>query len=87
MTEEQALAQKTLDLFNWYSPEHKFTQNKPGCTQEHLVNILNQVIDGNVSGSKAHRFIGWAQGVLCMEGYLTLDDARNINRKAIEELE
>ena len=48
---------------------------------------LAQVIDCEVTEAKAHRFIGWAQGVLCMEGYLSLDDARNLNRQVIEDLQ
>jgi len=87
MTEEQLLAKGTLDLFNWFHPAHEFSQDKPGCTRSHICVILQQVIDANVTGAKAHRFIGWAQGVMCMEGFLTLDQARDINRKVIEELE
>ena len=86
MTEEQLLAKATLKLFLWYDPAHLFTQDKPGCTKEHIQAILQQVIDGEVTGPKAHRLIGWAQGVLCMEGFMGLSDARNINRKVIEEM-
>ena len=87
MTEEQALARKTLDLFHWYDSAHEFTHNVPGCTQEHICDILQQVVDGIVTGGKANRFIGWAQSVLTIEGYITLDGSRNINREAIEELQ
>ena len=86
MTEEQKLAQGTLDVYHWFDASHTFSQDSPGCTQEHIVKILEQVVYGEVTGAKAHRFIGWAQGVLCMEGYLTLNDARNINRKVIEAI-
>lgn len=86
MTEEQLLAQGTLSLLDWYNPAHEFDQSNPGCDKEHIRSILQQVVDGECTGTKAHRFIGWAQAVLCMEGFLTLDDARNINRKVIEEL-
>ena len=41
---------------------------------------------GEVTGAKANRFIGWAQGVLCMEGFIGLSDARNLNRKVIEQI-
>ena len=83
MTEEQKLAQATLDMFNWYDSAHLFTQDKPGCTRDHIVKILEQVANGEVTGAKANRFIGWAQGVLCMEGFIGLSDARNLNRKVI----
>lgn len=87
LTEEQRLAQETLALFDWFHPAHEFTQDKPGCTRKHICVILQQVIDAHVTGPKAHRFIGWAQGVMCIEGFLTLEDARNINRKVIEEMD
>jgi len=86
VTEEQLLAQETLKLLNWYHPDHEFTQDKPGCTRDHINVILQQVIDAEVTGPKAHRFIGWAQGVLCMDGFISLNDARNINRKVIEAM-
>lgn len=87
MTKEQKLAQATLDLFNCFGPTHKFSQENAGCSKEHIVQMLEEVVYGEVTGNKAHRFIGWAQGVLCLEGFLTLDDARNINRKVIESMQ
>ena len=86
MTEEQSLAQRTLDTLNWYHPDHEFTQDNHGCSKEHIHSILEQVICGDVTGNKAHRFIGWAQAVLCMEGFISLDDTRNMNRQVIEDL-
>ena len=86
MTEEQLMAKATLDLFLWYDPAHLFTQDKPGCTKEYIQAILQQVIDGEITGRLAHRQIGWAQGVLCMEGFMGLSDARNINSKVVEEM-
>ena len=84
MTEAQALARATVKHLNWF--ELNFTNAIAGCTSSHILDILEQVIDAEVTGEKAHRFIGWAQAILTMEGYLNLDDARTINRKALEEL-
>ena len=86
MTEEVLLAEATLGLLDWYHPDHTFDNSKPGCDKDHIRAILTQVAEGEVKGAKAQRFIGWAQGILCLEGFLTLRDARNINRKVIEEL-
>jgi len=83
MTAEQVMAQGCLDIFDWYFVD--FANSAPGCNEEHLKDILRQVSDGKITGTKANRFLGWAQAVLCMEGYLTLDEARNMNRQAIEE--
>ncbi len=80
----QEIAQAVLDQAKSVHI-HDFVNTVPGCSSEHILDILQQVVDGKVTGSKAHRFIGWAQAVLCMEGYTSLDDARTLNRKVIEE--
>ena len=84
MSEEQLLAAACLLHMDDFVID--FKGQMPGCDEDHIRAILQQVADGEATGTKAHRFIGWAQGVLCTEGYLTLDDARNMNRKVIKEL-
>jgi hypothetical protein len=81
VTEEQLLAQECLDYVKW--EEINFGHGVPGLSNEHVLNILKEVVDGTVTGTKAHRFIGWAQGVLCKEGVVTLDEARDMNRRVI----
>lgn len=85
MTEEQAMAQKCLDLLDW--DVFTFNETRTGLNASHIKSILEQVRDGEVTGSKANRFIGWAQACLCTEDFLTLDMARDMNRKVIEELD
>ena len=81
MTEEQALAKAILKDLDW-TPLNPDTHVK-GCDQDHLYRILTQILDGKVVGNKAHRFIGWAQGVMCMKGILSLEHARDLNREVI----
>ena len=84
MTEEQALAEINLVYLN--ATKGSFNNAEPGCDKSHIRAILQDIVDGNVTGAKAHRFIGWAQGVMCMVGVLPLGIARSINKKAIEEM-
>lgn len=84
MNEEQELAKALIEQLDW-SPIVLDTIQE-GCGQDHLLRILTQIADGEVSGAKAHRFIGWAQGVLCMKGLLSLDSARDLNRNVIENM-
>lgn len=86
MTEEQAIAEATIKALEWFHPAHDFTQNSPGLTRQHIEFILKEVADGNVTGGKANRYIGWAQGVLCIEGFISLEQARDLNRDAIESV-
>lgn len=83
MTEEQRIASACIESIDWDTVE--FSQDNIGCSKEHIQTILRLIVDGEVTDSKAHRFIGWAQGVLCMEDIITLGGARNLNRSAIEE--
>ena len=83
MTDAQRIAQTTLDFVDWTC----FSNDKDGCDMFHIIEILQQVADGEVTGDKAHRFIGWAQAVLCMENKLPLEWARKLNKRAIEENE
>ena len=70
-TQEQV---KTADGANW--PDHESLGKK------HIIDMLQEVIFGNVSGEKAHRWLGWAQAATVAAGAGTLDDMKNINHKA-----
>lgn len=84
ITEEQLLAQESLNYLDCIKGD--FDNTEQGCDKDHIRAMLQNIVECNVIGSKAHRFIGWAQGVLCMEGFLPLVEAKDINRKIIEEL-
>lgn len=48
-------------------------------TIEHLAAMLTSIETGSVSGEKAHRWLGWAQGVVCCRGGATLEEMKAVN--------
>jgi len=52
---------------------------KDGLDKPHVIWMLNGIILGYVTGEKAHRWLGWAQAVVCAYEYTTLEDLKVIN--------
>ncbi len=50
--------------------------------KDHLNWMLNKLIINDITGSQAHRWIGWVQGCLCMDGVATLEEMKKINYEA-----
>lgn len=46
---------------------------------QHLLYMLDKIESGEVSGEKAHRWLGWVQGVVCCRGGATLDEMKAVN--------
>lgn len=46
---------------------------------EHLFEMIEAIESGEVSGEKAHRWLGWIQGVVCCRGNATLEELKSIN--------
>ena len=51
-----------------------------GASAEHAVWMLQGIISGYVQHDKAHRWLGYAQGLLVSHGNLTLETAKRINK-------
>jgi hypothetical protein len=49
---------------------------------EHLAAMLTSIENGSVSGEKAHRWLGWVQGVVCCRGGATLEELKSVNYAA-----
>ena len=47
---------------------------------KHLHEMLDAIEQGTVTGEKAHRWLGWAQGVICCCGGATLDQMKEANK-------
>ena len=47
--------------------------------KDHLRNMVNKIESGEVSGDKAHRWLGYLQGVLVVTGGTTLEDMKQVN--------
>jgi len=50
--------------------------------KDHLKYMLNRIIVGIVEGEKAHRWIGWVQGCVCVGKGATLEEMKRINKAA-----
>jgi hypothetical protein len=54
----------------------------PKGGKKHLTYMCESIISGEVVGEKAHRWIGWLQGCLYMNGLTTLDEMKELNKRA-----
>lgn len=52
----------------------------------HIEEMLNKISTGEISGKKAHRWLGWAQAAICMLGGGTLEIMKEINKVASQEM-
>jgi len=50
--------------------------------KRHLRAMLALLTAGEVTGEKAHRWLGWIQGCVCIGGGATLDDMKQINKES-----
>ena len=50
--------------------------------KDHLKYMLDKLMTGEIFGEKAHRWIGWVQGCICMGGGATLEEMKRINKMA-----
>lgn len=46
----------------------------------HLIYMCNKILSGEVTGEKAHRWIGWIQGCLYMNGVASLEEMKLVNK-------
>jgi hypothetical protein len=65
-------------------PQPEPVQDADGKTPEHAMWMLNEIIRCRVewSDDRLHRWVGYAQALLIMYGFLTLDDCRRIVTRA-----
>jgi hypothetical protein len=49
-------------------------------SSSHLYDMLDAIEQGTVTDNKAHRWLGWAQGVICCRGGASLDQLKEINK-------
>lgn len=45
----------------------------------HLRDMIEKIESGEVADEKAHRWLGWIQGVTCCYGGATLDEMKLVN--------
>jgi len=54
----------------------------PEYGKDHLRWMIEQVALRKITGEKAHRWIGWIQGCVCVGNGATLEEMKLINKKA-----
>lgn len=62
-------------------------QNPYGEGWPNAVWMLCGIRDGYIKGLKAHRWLGYAQGVLVQAGEISLQGCEDVNRTAFKENE
>lgn len=50
--------------------------------KDHLRYMLDKLISGEITGEKAHRWIGWVQGCVCVGKGADLESLKKINKAA-----
>ena len=50
--------------------------------KDHLKYMLNRIMIGIVEDEKAHRWLGWVQGCICVGGGATIEEMKQINKAA-----
>lgn len=75
----QIAARRLLDeLFD--AP--KGERDPEGRSEGHIIFMLEEIADSRVTGEKAHRWLGYAQGIMVLSGTATLEEMKELNRKA-----
>ena len=75
-------AQLTLDHASMIKINDMFPEDHPAYGKLHLFDMLDAIIDGTIGGEKAHRWLGWVQAIMCVQGAATLEQLKDINHKA-----
>ena len=57
-------------------------RDEEGKTLEHAAWMLDEIISENIEGEKAHRWLGYAQGLIVLEGKATMADFKVVNKDA-----
>ena len=70
------------DMFLSVRSSLKPTRDHEGKSAGHALWMLRGIILGYVQHEKAHRWLGYAQGILVLQGLVTLRAAKEINVKA-----
>ncbi len=50
--------------------------------KDHLMSMVSQIQTGEIKDEKAHRWLGWIQGCVCVGRGATLKQMKRINREA-----
>lgn len=54
----------------------------PSLSLEHLIEMLDKLESGEIDGEKGHRWLGWAQCLMCARDVASLEDLKIINKSS-----
>jgi len=57
-------------------------EEHPEYGKDHLRYMLDKLMLGDIEGEKAHRWLGWVQGCVCVGGGTNLEEMKQINKAA-----
>lgn len=63
----------------WSCSKAAIPEQHPAYGLRHVEDMLAAIVKGKVTGDKAHRWLGWAQAVVCIGGGATLGELKKIN--------
>ena len=78
-TAANKMQQLVLDAPMWIQTPHTSAN---GLGRLHIVNLLEKIIDGSVTGEKAHRWLAWSQAAHTAFGGGTLNQMKDVNHRA-----
>ncbi len=61
--------------------EHQDAEDN-GLTRLHVAHLLDRIMDGTVTGEKAHRWLAWSQCGFVAFGGGTLEQMKQVNHNA-----
>lgn len=73
-------AEDTRKLINGSDGLKRFDETH--TSKDHLHMMTGKIILGEVTGEKAHRWLGWAQACIVMGGGATVEDMKLVNKQA-----
>jgi len=66
-----------------FATDENYGEQSDPVSLKHLNWMMCEIATRRVDGEKAHRWIGYAQGVLIAQSHMTLDEARVIVRSQL----
>ena len=60
----------------------ELNDTNPSIGRPHLYEMIDRILSDEITGEKAHRWLGWIQACVCFGGGATLKELKDINREA-----
>lgn len=77
----------TLKMSKIVESSNKLPAHQEEYGVDHLLDMCIAILNNEVIEDKAHRWLGWIQGCICMSGDVTLEELKEINKGACTNCE